>query len=266
MGVGMQFDTEDVLYEVSDGVGYVTLNRPSAGNSISLAMQEALPIIWADVRDNPSVRVAIVTGSGGRHFCTGVDLKEVAEKGFLKVEGPLSDDVRLTARQNGVWKPVICAVNGLVAGGGLHFVVESDIIVAASHAQFLDSHVNVGQVGGIENIGLAKRLPLGTALRMTLVGRDYRLSAERAYHFGLVDELVAPEELMTTSVSIAEQIKKNSPAAVSLSQQAIWNSLEVGYRDAMEYGWSLVKLHRLHPDSVEGPRAFTEGRDPRWVD
>jgi enoyl-CoA hydratase/carnithine racemase len=229
-------------------------------------MQAALPIVWADVRDNPLVRVAIVTGAGGKHFCTGVDLKEAQRVGFLKVEGPLSSDVRLTARHNGVWKPVICAVNGVVAGGGLHFVVDADLIVAASHAQFLDSHVNVGQVGGIENIGLAKRLPLGTALRMTLVVREYRLSAERAHHFGLVDELVAPEDLMATSVAIAEQIKKNSPQAVSLSQQAIWNSLEVSYRDAMEYGWEMVKLHRQHPDSTEGPVAFAEGREPRWVD
>jgi enoyl-CoA hydratase/carnithine racemase len=101
---------------------------------------------------------------------------------------------------------------------------------------------------------------------MTLVGREYRLSAERAHHFGLVDELVAPEDLMATSVAIAEQIKKNSPQAVSLSQQAIWNSLEVSYRDAMEYGWEMVKLHRQHPDSTEGPVAFAEGREPRWVD
>jgi enoyl-CoA hydratase/carnithine racemase len=222
--------------------------------------------VWGDVRDNPAVRVAIVTGAGERHFCTGLDLTEAAVTGLLGREGPLLSDILLSPRQNNVWKPVICAVNGIVVGGGLHFVVDADIVVAVPHAEFIDSHVNVGQVGGIENIGLAKRLPLGTALRMTMVGVDYRLSAERAYHFGLVDELADVEKLMATSVAIAEQIKRNSPRAVSLSQQAIWKSLEVGHTEAMALGWEMVQLHREHPDSVEGPKAFAEKRVPNWVE
>ena len=141
-------------------------------------------------------------------------------------------------RQNRVWKPTVVAVNGTVAGGGFHFVVDSDIVVAAEHVTFVDTHVNVGMVGAIENIGLAKRLPLGTALRMTLVGRDFRLTAQRAYQLGLVDELVAKEDLMSTADTIARQIAKNSPAAVSLSMQAIWASLEMSYAQAMEFGWA----------------------------
>jgi enoyl-CoA hydratase/carnithine racemase len=262
----MKLDSESVLYEVKDGIGYVTLNRPVSGNSISVEMERTLPIVWGDVRDNPDVRVAILTGAGERHFCTGLDLTEAAVTGLLGREGPLLTDILLSPRQNNVWKPVICAVNGTVVGGGLHFVVDSDIVVAVPYAEFIDSHVNVGQVGGIENIGLAKRLPLGTALRMTMVGVEYRLSAERAYHFGLVDELASVGDLMNTSVAIAEQIKKNSPRAVSLSQQAIWKSLEVGHTEAMEFGWEMVKLHREHPDSVEGPKAFSEKREPNWVE
>jgi enoyl-CoA hydratase/carnithine racemase len=261
----MQLNTDHVLYQVDDGIAVITLNRPESGNAISLEMHAGLKDIWEEVRRDPDVRVAIVTGAGTRHFCTGADMKRVAAEGNSRAEGPKSEEVNLTARQCRVWKPVICAVNGMAAGGGLHFVVDGDIVIAADHAQFLDTHVNVGQVGGVENVGLAKRLPLGTALRMTLVGRDYRLSTERAYQLGLVDEVVSGDELMDAAKTMAGQIARNSPRAVTLSQQAVWNSLETSYEQAMEYGFTLVKLHRLHPDSVEGARAFAERREPKWT-
>jgi E-phenylitaconyl-CoA hydratase len=155
-------------------------------------------------------------------------------------------------------------VNGLVVGGGLHFVVDADIVVASTEAAFLDSHVNVGMVGGLENVGLAKRLPLGTALRMTLQGKNFRLPAERAHQLGLVDELVKPEDLLTTAQAIARDIAANSPHAVSLSQQAIWASLEMPYTQALEYGFGLVKNQWQHPDFQEGARAFAEKRAPNW--
>tara|TARA_B100001123_G_C15345176_1_gene1036731 strand:+ start:9979 stop:10560 length:582 start_codon:yes stop_codon:yes gene_type:complete len=180
-------------------------------------------------------------------------------------KGPLSEEVHWSPRQNRVWKPVICAVNGVVASAGLHFVVDSDIVVASKTATFLDTHVNVGMVGAIENIGLAKRLPLGSALRMTLCGKSYRMDADRAYQLGLVDELAEPEELIDTAETIARQICANSPTAVSLSQQAIWSSVEMGYRDSLEYGWALLRMHWDHPDSKEGPKAFAEKRDPVWI-
>jgi enoyl-CoA hydratase/carnithine racemase len=119
-------------------------------------------------------------------------------------------------------------------------------------------------VGGIENVGLAKRLPLGTALRMTLQGRNFRLSAERAYALGLVDELVSPEALLPTARKIAGDIAQNSPHAVSLSQQAVWSALEMPYSQAVEYSYGLVKDQWQHPDFVEGPRAFVERRPPQW--
>jgi enoyl-CoA hydratase/carnithine racemase len=261
----MKLNTDHVLYEVDDGVAVIVLNRPESANAISLEMHAGLRDIWEEVRRDPDVRVAIVTGAGTRHLSTGADMKRAAAQGMTRAEGPMYEEVRLTARHCHVWKPVICAVNGLAAGGGLHFVVDADIVIAAEHAQFLDPHVNVGQAVGVENVGLAKRLPLGTALRMTLVGRDYRLSAERAYQLGLVDEIVPGEELMDAAKAMAAQIARNSPRAVSLSQQAVWNSLETSYAQAMEYGFSLVKLHRQHPDSAEGPKAFIERREPKWT-
>ncbi|CAB4364154.1 MAG: enoyl-CoA hydratase/isomerase family protein [Actinobacteria bacterium] len=255
----------EVLYSVSDGVAVITLNRPEQGNALSPAIAAALVDIWADIRDSDDIRVAIITGAGDRHFCTGADMQRAADSGGMRAgEGPMSQEVRLSPRQNHVWKPVIAAINGVANAGGLHFVVDSDIVVASTTASFMDTHVTVGQVSGIESVGLAKRLPLGSALRMTLSGRTHRLTAQRAYELGLVEELAEPAELMTLAMSIANEIKANSPRAVSLTQQAVWNSVEMAYTAAMEAGWGLVRLHRYHPDSVEGPKAFAERRAPRW--
>lgn len=259
--------TDEVLFERRDHIAYLTLNRPERGNSLTGTMMPRLRSIWSEVRDDPWVRVAIVTGSGDRHFCTGADVGVVANRGAMSTGyGPLTDEVYWSPRQNRVWKPVICATNGLVAGAGLHFVVDADIVVATPSAAFMDTHVNVGLVGGIENVGLAKRLPLGSALRMTLMGKAYRMPAERAYQLGLVDELVPADELMGTAEEMARAIIANSPAAVSLSQQAVWGSLQMGYHEACEYGWSLVRMHWAHPDSKEGPRAFAEKRPPNWAE
>ncbi|GAA4984372.1 enoyl-CoA hydratase/isomerase family protein [Yinghuangia aomiensis] len=259
-------DAPEVLFEKRDHVAYITLNRPHKGNSLTGTMMPRMREIWGEVRDDPWIRAAIVTGSGERHFSTGADVNVVANRGGMSTgTGPLTDEVFWSPRQNRVWKPVVAAVNGLAAGAGLHFVVDADIVVASERASFMDTHVNVGLVGAMENIGLAKRLPLGSALRMTLMGKSYRMPAERAYQLGLVDELTAPEDLMDTAEEMVRAIVKNSPAAVSLSQQAIWGSLEMSYAQACEYGWALLRMHWAHPDSKEGPRAFAEGREPRWT-
>lgn len=265
MTVDLTQPLEGLTYERRDHIAFITLDRPDRGNALHSSQVEPMKAIWAEVRDDPWIRCAIVTATGDRHFCTGADVGAVAARGGVKAgKGPLSEEVHWSPRQNRVWKPVICAVNGTVASAGLHFVVDSDIVVAVNTAKFIDTHVNVGMVGAIENIGLAKRMPLGSALRMTLCGKSYRMPAERAYQLGLVDELCEPGELMSTAEEIARQICANSPTAVSLSQQAIWSSVEMGYRDSLEYGWALLRMHWDHPDFKEGPRAFAEKREPVW--
>lgn len=265
MTVDLNAPLEGLKYERRDHIAFITLDRPDRGNALHSSQVEPMKAIWAEVREDPWIRCAIVTATGDRHFCTGADVGAVAARGGVKAgKGPLSEEVHWSPRQNRVWKPVICAVNGTVASAGLHFVVDSDIVVATNTAKFLDTHVNVGMVGAIENIGLAKRMPLGSALRMTLCGKSYRMPAERAYQLGLVDELCEPDQLMATAEEIAQQICANSPTAVSLSQQAIWSSVEMGYRDSLEFGWALLRMHWDHPDFKEGPRAFTEKREPVW--
>lgn len=256
-----------VTYEKQGGVATITLDRPDRGNSLAPTMMAVFRAIWEDVRDDPATRVAIVTAAGERHFCTGMDVSEAEgdDAGEVFVDRPFAESVHWSPHQNGVWKPVICAVNGLCVGGGLHFVVDSDIVVASRNAAFMDTHVNVGMVGAIENIGLARRMPLGAALRMTLLGRHYRMPAERAHQLGLVDELAErPADVLPAALEMARLMADNSPQAMSLSKQAVWNSLEGGYRDSLERGWALLRGHWSHPDFTEGPRAFAEKRTPVW--
>ena len=262
--IDLEKPLEGLIYEKRDRIAYITINRPEKGNSLTKKMEQIFRAIWCDVRDDPEVRVAIITATGERHFSTGFDVTSVDESGAVANNIPFRQDVFWSPRHNDVWKPTICAVNGLVCGAGLHFVVDADLVVATENAAFMDSHVNVGMVGGLENVGLAKRLPLGSALRLTLMGRHYRMPAKRAYDLGLVDELVPNGELMKTAEEMAAAMIQNSPQAMSFSQQAIWGSLERGYQDALEYAWALLRLHWAHPDFIEGPRAFVERRKPNW--
>ena len=258
-------------FVVEDQIAIITLNRPHEGNALTSTMIAALNESWTRVIRDDDILVAIITGAGERHFCTGASvsgLHKEGEGGILVGQEavPHKEANRFTPRQCDVWKPVICAVNGLVNGGGLHFVVDSDIVVAPKSAQFMDTHVSVGAVGALENIGLARRATLGTALLLTLVGRDYRMPAERAYQLGLVDILEEDAAaVMATALSLARSICRNSPQATALSKRAIWKSEDVGYHEALDYGWELLKSHWSHPDFQEGPKAFLEKRPARWT-
>jgi enoyl-CoA hydratase/carnithine racemase len=267
-GIDLTRPLEGLRYERRpDGIAVITLDRPARGNSLAPGMMKTFRAIWAEVRDDTAIRVAIVTATGERHFCTGLDVSQAEgeDAGEVFSDKPFAEAVHWSPYQNRVWKPVICAVQGLCVGGGLHFVVDSDLVVASENAAFVDSHVNVGMVGAIENLGLAKRLPLGTALRMTLVGRDYRLPAARAHQLGMVDELVAaPADVLPAALGIARSLLANSPQAMALSKQAVWGGLERGYAEALEKAWALLRRHWSHPDFQEGPRAFVEKRAPRW--
>ena len=267
MSIDLSGELPGLIYEKRDHIAYITINRPDRANTLHSSMVEPIKAIWSEIREDPWIRCTVVTATGDRFFSTGADVGAVAARGGVAAgKGPLYEEVHWSPRQNRVWKPTVTAVNGMVAGAGLHFVVDADIIVAAEHAVFLDTHVNVGMVGAIENIGLAKRLPLGSALRMTLCGKKYRMSAERAHQLGLVDEVVPADKLLETADEIAHQIAANSPTAVQLSMQCLWGSLEMPYTQSMEYAWALLRMHWDHPDFKEGPRAFAEKRDPVWYE
>ncbi|MCU1459019.1 MAG: Enoyl-CoA hydratase/isomerase [Actinomycetia bacterium] len=257
---------ETLLVERDGPVGWLTFNRPDAGNAMNAVMLRELEDAWRELDRDPAVRVIVNTGAG-RAFQTGLDVVQLAsDKDALREQSRRTRDaeLKLTAWHNQVWKPVIAAVNGVCAGGGLHFVADADIVIAASTATFLDPHVSIGQVTAYEGIGLARKSPMEAVLRMALVGRYERITAERAFQLGILSEVVAPDELRAAAQRLGETVARNSPAAMRASKQALWGALELGLTEACRAGAQLLMDMWGHPDQTEGPLAFAEKREPRW--
>jgi enoyl-CoA hydratase/carnithine racemase len=174
-------------------------------------------------------------------------------------------ELKLTAWHNGVRTPVIAAVNGVCAGGGLHFVADADIVIVSADATFLDPHVSIGQVSAYETIALARKVPMEAIMRLALVGRHGRLSADEAYRLGLTSQVVdPPSALRDEAQALGEKIARNSPAAMRVTKRALWTALEMGLTDACRAGGHDVSSLWGHPDQTEGPQAFAEKREPVW--
>ena len=144
-------------------------------------------------------------------------------------------------------------------------MAEADIVIAGADAQFFDPHVSVGQVVAMEAIGLTRKIPFEAVMRMALLGRHERISAERALALGMVSQVVdPPERLRDEAQALAEKIALNSPAAMAATKRALWGALEAGLTDACKAGAGELVSMWGHPDQEEGPRAFAEKREPRW--
>ena len=259
-------DYERLVVEQSDGIGWLILDRPDAGNAFDSHMLDELERAWAALDADPDVRV-IVNTANGTSFCTGMDVVQVARDrdAMRKHSRRTRDaDLKISSWHCGVWKPVIAAVNGVCAGGGLHLVADADIVIAADTATFVDPHVSVGQAVAYEAITLLRTSPMEAITRMALTGRGERISATRAYQLGLVSEVVPTGELRSAATRLASAVAANSPAAMRATKKALWRSLEVGLSEATRGAADVVWAFRDHPDHAEGARTVRERRMPRW--
>jgi enoyl-CoA hydratase len=270
---GSQKENAPVAYETlkverHGPVGWLINNRPERLNAMNNAMRDEFELAWRELDADPAVRVIVHTGEG-KAFQTGADMVEIASDGLGMQryrESVENFDFHFTSWHNHVWKPVITAVNGMCAGGGFHWVADADIVIASSNAQFFDPHVSVGQVAAYELIGLARRMPFEAVLRMALVGRHERMSAQRALALGMISEVVdPPERLREVAQDLAEKIGRNSPAAMAATKRALWGALEQGLTDACKAGADELVSMWGHPDQVEGPLAFAEKREAVWA-
>ncbi|MEX2158672.1 MAG: enoyl-CoA hydratase/isomerase family protein [Dehalococcoidia bacterium] len=247
-------------------IAVITLDRPDAANSLSFrVMREELPAAWQQAKDDRDVRVIIFTASGDRYFCTGVDLRDPEMQRTSSQpssSGPM--EMRVTGRQCDVWKPIISAVNGHCIGGGLMFAGDCDIIVASETARFQNTGVSLGILAPVGPVVLARKVPFAPMMRMMLTGRHEYIDAQEAYRIGLVSEVVAPVALMDTSMALARKIAANSPVAVEAAIRALWDTLELPMSEALESSMRRSASLRGHADSIEGPRAWMEKREPRW--
>jgi len=208
-------------------VGWLVFSRPDVGNAVDATMFTELEQAWAELDADENVRVIVNTGNGDA-FQTGLDVRQLAkDKDALREQSRRTRDfdLRMTAWHCGVWKPVVCAVNGVCAGAGLHFVADADVVIASSNATFMDPHVSVGQVTAIETIGMIRKSPMEPITRMALVGRHERMPAERARQLGILSEVVDPARLRERAQEIGATIAQHSLAELADKKKALWGAL-----------------------------------------
>jgi enoyl-CoA hydratase/carnithine racemase len=238
-------DYEHLIVELGDDhVARVTLNRPDVLNSFNYPMCQDFGRLWEWVRLDDAVHVVVLRAAGERAFSSGMDIDDGLPPAWLpdNVWSQVDPSALLGPKSNRVWKPLICAVQGIAAGGAFYWFNEADIIICSEDATFFDPHVSYGIVAAVEPIGMTRRLHLGDVLRMALMGLDERVSATSARAMGLVSEVVKSDELWTKADELARAIAAKPPAAVQGSVRAIWESLELGRSAAVERALSYTQI------------------------
>jgi len=227
-------ELETVLFEVSvEGVATITLDRPDVLNSFNQPMLDDFAAIWARCRRDDDIRVVVLRANGDRAFSTGVDRKQ----GRDRHPNPWSEDdpgLSLGAKQNRVWKPLICAVHGMAAGGAFYWLNEADVLICSEDATFFDPHTTFGMTAALEPVGLLKRIPFGEVMRIALFGNDERVSAARALQIGLVSEVVPRDELWDRAHTLALRLAAKPPIAIQGTVKAIWSSLDMTLQGGRE--------------------------------
>ena len=218
---------EHLIVERRGAVGWIVNDRAERLNAYDDTMRGEFRRAYLELDADPAVR-AIVHGAHGRAFQVGVDVADLQGDGAARYERELvAFDLGLTGWHLGVLTPVVVAINGVCAGGGLHWLADADVVLAAFDAQFVDPHVTVGQVSAIEPICLARRASFEAVMRLALVGSHERMTATRALQLGLVSEVVdPPERLHEAAQEVAERIAGGDPAINVARKRALWRSLE----------------------------------------
>lgn len=257
--------TDAVNIETIGRTALITLDRPKA-NAVDVATSRALFAAFAEFESDPELRVAVLTGGGTRFFSAGWDLKAATEGEAVDADhgpGGFAGLTEYFART----KPIIAAVNGLALGGGFELALAADLIVASSEAEFALPEVRLGMIadsGGV--LRLPELLPKAVAVEMLMSGR--RMTAAEAERWGLTNRTVEPTDVVSASLELAEQIGRGAPLALRAIREVVTATQTLSIED----GFALMRSGQLDgyqemlssADSLEGPRAFAEKREPIW--
>ncbi len=246
------------------GILEVTLDRPKA-NAIDLATSKIMGDIFAGFRDDPEMRVAIITGEGEKFFCPGWDLKAAADGDEVDGDYGVGGFGGLQELRD-MNKPVIAAVNGICCGGGLELALSADIILAADHASFALPEIRSGTIADAASVKLPKRIPYHIAMEMLLTGRW--LDVEEAHRWGFVNEILPAKELMTRVWELARLLESGPPLVYAAIKEVVRDAEDSKFQDAMNRitKRQLRTIDELYSseDQLEGAKAFAEKRDPVW--
>jgi len=246
------------------GILEVTLDRPKA-NAIDLVTSRIMGQAFADFRDDPELRVAIITGAGEKFFCPGWDLKAAADGDEVDGNYGVGGFGGLQELRD-LNKPVIAAINGICCGGGLELALSADIILAAEHASFALPEIRSGTVADAASIKLPKRIPYHIAMEMLLTGRW--MDAEEANRWGFVNEIIEPAKLADRAWELARLIESGPPLVYAAIKEVVRDAEDSKFQDAMnritKRQLGTVDILYGSDDQKEGARAFAEKRDPVW--
>ncbi|MDA8233356.1 MAG: enoyl-CoA hydratase-related protein [Clostridia bacterium] len=250
-----------VLFNKEGHVAYVTLNRPDALNALDPDSWKELHEILRNIKEDPDIRVTVLTGAGEKSFCTGSDLKKTMPPKDCFASSYFDSDNLLAPME--MWKPIIAAINGYCIGGGLEMALACDIRIASSKASFALSEVKVGSLPGLGGTQrLVRAIPKAYAMKMLLTAE--RIDAQEALRIGLVSDVVAPEELLETAKKMAEKIASNAPLSVKAAKQAVVVGTDLPIKQGSMFEGLLWGILRDTEDRIEGRVAFAEKRSPEY--
>ena len=237
----MTFQTILLDVDADTHVATITLNRPDRLNAFNRTMCEEMVQAWRTVKFDDTVHAVVLRAAGDRAFSAGLDIKESYGQpdNIWNHEDP---GEALSPKWQKMFKPVICAVQGMCTAGAFYFVNEADVVICSHDATFFDSHVTGGLVSALEPIGLMRKIGLGETLRIALSGNAERVGAETALRIGLVSEVVAATDLWSRAHELATMIAAYPASATQGTVKAIWESLDKPYRAALDQGLIYTRL------------------------
>jgi (E)-benzylidenesuccinyl-CoA hydratase len=255
--VPIEFDVDGA------GIATITINRPERRSALDAECYDGLSRAFTTVRDDDAIRCAIITGAGDVAFCAGADLKSWAGRDRALSEVWHTQKQQLLNRGLEVWKPIIAAVNGLCVGGGMTLLFATDIRIASRNAAFALPEGQRGIVpanGGTQRI--LRQLPHAVAMKLLLTGDQ--MSAKEALHWGLVNDVVDPAELMTTARAYASRIAITAPLSTQATKELALRSRDLSLQDGLRLEQLMQVVLRTSEDAIEGRSAFAEKRQPKF--
>lgn len=253
---------KNIIFEIKEGIGYVTMNRPKALNALNTEVLTELDHVFREIDKNKDVQVAIVTGAG-RSFIAGADIAQMSELNGTEGRDMTIQGQLVMELIESINKPVIAAINGFALGGGNELAMACDVRIASEKAKFGQPEVNLGIIPGY---GGTQRLPrlVGKGMAKKLIYSAEMIDAQEAYRIGLVQEVVPAEELMAAAEKLAKTIMEKAPIAIKMAKVAINNGLNTDLKTGVQFEAESYTSTFVSEDRVEGMKAFVEKRPAQF--